>query len=196
MFAEETKEVTLYSYSDKGVFNGEFQYLWVIGTGIASNSTLDKPLKYKDGFVSVWDGSKWEYKENHLGKTIYNTETKESKTVDYVGEIQQGWTFLEPIEFSFWDGSAWVDNRTPEQIAEYDRSLLPVLTKRQFSLYLYDSNQYEAVMSAINANPRFKIEYDSVSDISRLSPTVSAMTALLGWTDEQVDTMWEQALTL
>ena len=196
MFAEETKEVTLYSYKDKGVFAGGFQYLWVVGTGIASNSTLEKPLKEKDGFVSVWDGSKWEYKENHLGKTIYNTETKESKTVDYVGEIQQGQTFLEPIEFSFWDGSAWVDNRTPEQIAEYDRSLLPVLTKRQFALYLYDSNQYEAVMSAINANPRFKIEYDSVSDISRLSPTVSAMTALLGWTDEQVDVMWEQAITL
>lgn len=196
MFAKETKEVTLYSYDDRGVLVGEFQYLWVVGTGIASNSTIEKPLIVKDGFVSVWNGSKWEYKENHLGKTIYNTETKESKTVDYVGEIQQGWTFLEPIEFSFWDGSVWVDNRTPEQIAEYDRSLLPVLTKRQFALYLYDSNQYEAVMSAINANPRFKIEYDSVSDIDRLSPTVSVMQSLLGWTNEQVDSMWEQAITL
>ena len=55
MFAEETKEVTLYSYSDKGVFKGVFQYLWVVGTGIAASSTLEKPLKEKDGFVSVWN---------------------------------------------------------------------------------------------------------------------------------------------
>ncbi|NEU34556.1 hypothetical protein GN156_28290, partial [bacterium LRH843] len=46
------------------------------------------------------------------------------------------------------------------------------------------------------ANPRFKIEYDSVSDIERLSPMVSDITTLLGWTDEQVDQMWEQASTL
>ena len=68
MFAEETKEVTLYSYSDKGVFKGVFQYLWVVGTGIAASSTLEKPLKEKDGLVSVWNGSKWEYKEIHIGK--------------------------------------------------------------------------------------------------------------------------------
>lgn len=102
----------------------------------------------------------------------------------------------KPSQFHTWDGTTWVDNRTHEEITAYNRSLLPALTKRQFALYLYDSNQYDQVMSAINANPRFKIEYDSVSDIDRLSPTVSAMTALLGWSDEQVDEMWNKALTL
>ena len=194
MFAEETKEVTLYSYNTQGVFTGEFQYLWVVGTGLASNSTLEKPLKDKDGFVSVWNGSAWEYQENHLGKTIYSTETKESKTVDYVGEIQQGWTPLKPIEFGEWNGSEWIDTRTAEEIAAYNRSLLQKLSKRQFALYLYDHDMYDQVMQAIEANPRFKIEYDSVSDIERLSPTVASMTALLGWTDDQVDQMWEQAI--
>ena len=51
-------------------------------------------------------------------------------------------------------------------------------------------------MSAINANPRFKIEFDTVADIERLSPTVAAMTQLLVWTDEQVDGMWGEALKL
>lgn len=95
-----------------------------------------------------------------------------------------------------WNGSKWIDPRTLEEIAAYNRSLLPRLSKRQFALYLYDHGMYDQVMGAINANPRFKIEYDSVSDIERLSPTVSEMTALLGWTDEQVDQMWEQASTL
>ena len=76
------------------------------------------------------------------------------------------------------------------------RQQLPKLSKRQFSLYLYDNDLYDQVMLAINSNPRFKIEFDAVADIERLSPTVSAMTALLGWTDEQVDTMWIEALTL
>ncbi len=103
----------------------------------------------------------------------------------------------KPTKFhTVWNGSAWVDNRTADEITTYNRSLLPKLSKRQFSLYLYDHGLYESVMSAINANPRFKIEFDTVADIERLSPTVSAMTALLGWTDEQVDAMWHEALKL
>ena len=77
-----------------------------------------------------------------------------------------------------------------------DHLKLKTLSKRQFSLYLYDHGLYNQVMTAINANPRFKIEFDTVADIERLGPTVSAMTQLLGWTDEQVDAMWIEALTL
>ena len=94
------------------------------------------------------------------------------------------------------DAKAWVDQRTPEQIAEYERSLLQKLSKRQFALYLYDNGMYDQVMQTIEANPRFKIEYDTVPDIERLSPTVIEMSNLLGWTDEQVDEMWQEALTL
>lgn len=101
-----------------------------------------------------------------------------------------------PSPFHLWNGESWIDPRSPEEIAAYNRSLLPKLSKRQFALYMYDHKMYDQVMQAIEANPRFKIEYDSVSDIERLSPTISDMTALLGWTDEQVDQMWEHALTL
>ncbi|WP_347453648.1 hypothetical protein [Acinetobacter thermotolerans] len=101
-----------------------------------------------------------------------------------------------PSPFHEWQNNKWIDPRTLEEIAAYNRSLLPKLSKRQFALYLFDNQMYDQVMGAINSNQRFKIEYDSVSDIERLSPTVSDMTALLGWTDEQVDQMWEEALTL
>ncbi|MCA4779753.1 hypothetical protein IF090_08945 [Acinetobacter towneri] len=95
-----------------------------------------------------------------------------------------------------WNGAEWIDSRTEEEIAAYNRSLLPKLSKRQFALYLYDNNMYDQVIQAIEANPRFKIEYDTVSEIERLSPTVAYMTTLLDLTEEQVDEMWEHALTL
>ncbi len=102
----------------------------------------------------------------------------------------------KPSQFHEWNGTEWIDPRTPEEIAAYTRSLLPKLSKRQFALYLYDNEMYDPVMQVIEANPRFKVEYDSVSDIERLSPTVAEMSSLLGWADEQVDQMWESALTL
>lgn len=190
MFAEETKEVTLYSYSDKGVFSGAFQYLWVVGTGIAASSTLEKPLKEKEGFVSVWNGSAWEYKENHLGKTIYSTETKESKTVDYVGEIQQGWTLLEPIEFGTWDGTVWVDIRTPEQVAEYARLIMPTLSPIEFDLLLDKHNLYDTVQDLIKSNRTLSIAYTRATFFSRTAPFIDQARIALGLTDEQVDEMW------
>ena len=194
MFAEETKEVTLYSYDDKGVFTGELQYLWVVGTGIAASSALEKPLKEKDGFVSVWNGSKWEYKENHLGKTIYSTETKESKTVDYVGEIQEGWTRLEPIEFGTWDGIAWVDIRTPEQIAEHTRLLMPQLTPIEFDIKLVDAGLYNQVQELIQSDTKLKIAYTRATFFSRTDPFIDQARTALNLTDEQVDTIWESSL--
>lgn len=46
--------------------------------------------------------------ENHTGKTIWNTTTKESKIVTEVGPIPNGWTEMEPREFDYWDGSLWI----------------------------------------------------------------------------------------
>ena len=190
MFADETKEVTLYSYSDKGVFIAEFQYLWVVGTSIASNSTLEKPLKEKDGFVSVWNDNKWEYRENHIGKTIYNTETKESKTVDYVGELQQGWTLVEPTEFGTWNGSTWVDIRTPEQIAEYARSLMPQLTPIEFDIKLVDVGLYDQVQQLVTSDIKLRIAYARATFFSRTDPFIEQARIALGLTNEEVDTIW------
>ncbi len=101
-----------------------------------------------------------------------------------------------PTAHHNWDGGNWIDSRTPEQIVEYERSLLPPFTKRQFSLYLYDIGKYEEVMDALNANPRFKIEFETVATIERNSPTVTAMGQILGWDDLIIDDHWKKALKL
>ena len=194
MFATETKEVTLYSYDDKGVFVGEFQYLWVVGTGLASNSTLVKPPEEKEGFLSVWNEDKWVYREDYIGETVYNTETKESKTVDYVGEIQQGWTLLEPIEFGTWNGAAWVDIRTPEQVAECARLIMPQLTPIEFDIKLVNAGLYDQVQELIQSDIKLKIAYTRATFFSRTDPFIDQARIALGLTDEQVDMMWESSL--
>ena len=35
------------------------------------------PPKEKDGFVAKWASDDWQYIENHIGKTVYSTATKE-----------------------------------------------------------------------------------------------------------------------
>lgn len=82
-----------------------------------------------------------------------------------------------------------------EKRAAYLASL-PNLSKRQFNLYLYDNQRLDDVNNLLANNPRFKIEFDSTDTIVRTSSTVDAMITLLGWTNEQVDSMWEEALTL
>lgn len=197
MFAEETKIVRLYSFDSLGIYCGNFDYKWEVGTGLAANSTLVAPPDFQEGFVSVWSDEEWQQKEDHREKTVYSTLDQSESKVDYIGPIKKGFTELKPNSiFEKWKVVEWVDDRTKEEIAAHDRSLLPKISKRQFALYIYDHQMYDQVMQAIEANPRFKIEYDSVSDIERLSPTVAEMTSLLGWTEDQVDQMWEQALTL
>ncbi len=101
-----------------------------------------------------------------------------------------------PDQFHIWNGTAWIDPRTDaEKRAAYLASM-PELTKRQLNLYLYDAGLKDEVDALLAANPRAKVEFDSTDKVVRTSPTVEAMIALLGWTDEQVDQMWQQVLTL
>ena len=101
---------------------------------------------------------------------------------------------IEPIEsWVLTNGEIKVN---PHKLIEFNRLNLQQLTKRQFSLYLYDIGKYEQVMDALNANPRFKIEFETVSIIERNSPTVTAMGQILEWDDLMIDEKWNEALKL
>ncbi len=89
-----------------------------------------------------------------------------------------------------------------EQQAIILRQKFPKLTKRKFQLYMLENRLLDDVENAIKSiedpiqKRRMQIEYESSDDFERLSPAVEYMSDLLGWTDEQVDQMWQQALTL
>lgn len=91
---------------------------------IPANATTVEPLIKKDGFAIVLNNTKtaWEYVEDSRGKIVYNTTTKQSEKVDYLGEIESGWTLLEPTsQFDEWINDEWV--KDIEAACNYDLSV-------------------------------------------------------------------------
>lgn len=83
-----------------------------------------------------------------------------------------------------------------EKAEVIDRQRLTPLSKRQFSLLMFDKGLTESIAVLFLNNPREKIEFDNTDKIERNSPTVQAMIYALKWTDEQVDSLWVEALAL
>ena len=88
-----------------------------------------------------------------------------------------------------------------ERYAAYQASLRP-LTRRQFKLALLENGLLDQIENSISAieddqmRARIQIEYAEATEFHRTSDSVAYMCQLLGLTYEQVDQMWEQALTL
>ncbi|NLN56476.1 MAG: hypothetical protein GX151_00570 [Gammaproteobacteria bacterium] len=86
------------------------------------------------------------------------------------------------------------------------RSKLKALSKRQFALYLDgikatenpddETTLYDVILGLLTQNKKASLEYETVAYIERNSATVKALTTLLGWSEEYVDQMWLEALTL
>lgn len=53
----------------------------------------------------------WEHVEDHRGKTIYSTSTKEESVVDFLGCIPVGFSLVKPSEFDLWVDGAWVEDK-------------------------------------------------------------------------------------
>lgn len=112
---------------------------------IPANATNLEPLPRKDGFTIVLNNTKtsWKYVEDNRGKTIYNTTTKESKKVDYLGEIESGCTIIEPTsEFDEWDGDGWAKNLDLAFNAEMN-----ALNEKHYQDVLSATNQYNIAVA-------------------------------------------------
>lgn len=88
-----------YRYDDKGFFveaeecfldpletEKQGKEVWMLG----ANSTFTAPNADRDGFVQKWNGSAWEYVEDHIGKTGY-VDGKFTEIKDY-GPLPEGWS--------------------------------------------------------------------------------------------------------
>ena len=89
-----------------------------------------------------------------------------------------------------------------EQLYDIYVKSLKHLTRRQFKLALLENNLLEQVETTINSvedttqRTRLQIEYSEATEFQRTSNSVKYMCNLLGLTEEQVNQMWEQGLTL
>lgn len=91
---------------------------------------------------------------------------------------------------------------TDEQLYDiYVKSLKP-LTRRQFKLVLLENGLLEQVETMINSiqdvtqRTRLQIEYSEATEFQRTSDSMKYMCNLLGLTEDQINQMWEQGLTL
>ena len=202
MFAEKTTKVTLYGYDNQGVYQNSFEYVWVVGTGLSANSTLTKPINAPQGQSSVWNGEAWEHKQNHIGKTVYNTITKQSSVVTKIGAIEQGYTPLIPSQYDTWNGESWVDQRTASEKMQALLESFPVLDRRQFKLGLLSKGVLQQLESALEAitddvqKATLTIEYTESTSFKRTSEPVKQLFALIGMQEQDINDMWETASKL
>ena len=94
----------------------------------ANNDTLppDNALRvapeFKEGLHPCENNGKWVLVEDNREKTAYNIETKEAVNIDYLGEIKEGFTLLEPFEFCKWNGKKWVKDKVAENNATIEQN--------------------------------------------------------------------------
>lgn len=102
-----------------------------------------------------------------------------------------------------WNGAEWIDLRTEQQKAEYNRSQYKPLTRYQFKRCLlengYKSEMIEAKILMIEDEMIRELTllgFKEATNFVRTDDSISTMQSVLNLSDEQVDELWEYALTL
>lgn len=203
-YSTETKDVTLYGFDrDTKELTNPFSYTWVVGTGIAANSTLIKPLEVKSGFSQVFNGNAWVYVEDHRGTKVYSTHTKEVKEITTLGGIPEGFVKESPTsKYDTYINGEWKDIRTSKQKLDDILETMPSLDRRQFKMMLLNSNKLLELENAIDSieditvKLKNKIEYEEAQYFKRNDENVITLLKLVNLTDNEITEMWENALTL
>ncbi|MBQ0398104.1 tail fiber assembly protein [Providencia rettgeri] len=107
---------------------------------VSAGAYIDAPeLPTKAGFAVVRseDGSKWEIVTDNRGKTAYSTETRQSIEIDFIGDLPDTLTLLEPkTEFDVWNGKKWVTD------TEAQKAVLIVQAEQEKAQRLTEAEQH------------------------------------------------------
>ncbi len=110
----------------------------------------------------------------------------------------------KPTKFhTEWNGTEWIDIRNEEEQLQYKRSQYPSLTRYQFLRCLlengYKSDVIEAQILTIEDEMTRELTllgFKEAINFVRTDESILAMQSVLNLNDDQVDEMWEYALTL
>ena len=87
---------------------------------VSAGAYIDAPeLPTKAGLAVVRseDGAKWEIVIDNRGKTAYSTETCQPIKIDFIGDLPDTLTLLEPkTEFDMWNGKKWVTDIEAQKV--------------------------------------------------------------------------------
>ncbi len=76
------------------------------------------------------------------------------------------------------------------------RERMPTLSPIEFDIKLVDAGLYDQVQDLIQSDTKLRIAYTRATFFSRVDPFIIQASEALNLTDEQVDMIWEQAITL
>lgn len=78
---------------------------------LPANATSVAPPTPQQDHTAFFNGEGWDLVEDHRGKTIYNTATREAAVINSTGAIPAEFTLLPPLtNYDEWNGSAWETN--------------------------------------------------------------------------------------
>ena len=107
------------------------------------------------------------------------------------------------IFHTFWNGSEWIDPRTPAEIETHRLAQFPALKRRQFMRVLvlngFDLDQIESEINKIpdtQTRQLALIDWKDATEFWRTDETLLMVSNLLGLDSARIDAMWTQALTL
>jgi len=132
------------------------------------NSVQIETLPGKEGFAVVVNDklTATEYIVDQRGETIYNTtDFTQSKVIDELGEIENGWTLDKPTtEFDTWVGDGWVTDTQ----AKFEANMLSVdSTRRSFYSSMSDPLISEATIERLQGNENKAIELENQAIAAR-----------------------------
>ena len=82
------------------------------------------------------------------------------------------------------------------KLVQIKRQNMPTISPIEFDIKLNNAGLYDAVQELIKDNFETRIAYNRATFFSRTDPFINQAGEALGLTPEQVDAMWEQAITL
>jgi len=137
-----------------------------------------KHIINNEGFYIGFGGSKTELQE---GQSIVPTAPPNNELIK-----------------AKWNGQEWIEGATPEEIAEYQKSLVPqVITRRQFKIALAVLGKNEQdILNGINQLPEptrtiALISYTEAGTFERSNPELIFVgKTFLQMTDEQIDNVF------
>lgn len=113
------------------------------------------------------------------------------------------YSFPKPSQFHKWNGSEWIDPRTPAEIEAHRLAQFPALKRRQFMRVLvlngFDLDQIEAEINKIpdtQTRQLALIDWKDATEFWRTDETLLMVADLLGLDTARIDAMWKQALQL
>lgn len=102
-----------------------------------------------------------------------------------------------------WNGAAWIDLRTDQEKLEYARSQYPSLTRYQFLRCLlengFKASDIEAKIQTIEdefSRELALLGFKEATNFVRTDESILAIQSVLGFSDENVDELWEYASKL